>query len=94
MKAKGLGRKLVGFWVTERGTIPRHGYDVYLGEHKVDVVRSGGFAPTLKEAIGTTYLPTHSVQAGTRFLIDCRGKKVPAEVVKLPFYQGGSVKRK
>ena len=84
----------MGFRVTERGTIPRHGYDVYLGEHKVDVVRSGGFAPTLKEAIGTTYLPTHSVQPGTRFLIDCRGKKVPAEVVKLPFYQGGSVKRK
>jgi aminomethyltransferase len=56
-------------------------------------VRSGGFSPTLKHAIGTTYLPTHSVEPGTRFLIDCRGKKVEAEVVKLPFYRG-SVKRK
>jgi hypothetical protein len=33
------------------------------------------------------------VEPGTRFLIDCRGKKVEAEVVKLPFYRG-SVKRK
>src|SRR6185369_14621405 len=51
--------------VIEKGSIPRHGYDVYLGEHKVDVVRSGGFAPTLKEPIGTTYLPTHSIEPGT-----------------------------
>jgi hypothetical protein len=25
--------------------------------------------------------------------IDCRGKKVPAKVVKMPFYQEGSVKK-
>ncbi|HLB38271.1 MAG TPA: glycine cleavage system aminomethyltransferase GcvT [Gemmatimonadales bacterium] len=93
VKAKGVTRKLVGFRPLEKGVIPRHGYDTYLGERKVDIVRSGGFSPTLKHAIGTTYLPTHSVEPGTRFLIDCRGKKVEAEVVKLPFYRG-SVKRK
>jgi len=88
VKAKGVNRKLVGFRTVEKGVIPRHGYEVYLGERKVDVVRSGGFSPTLKQAIGTTYLPTHSVEPGTGFLIDCRGKKVAAEVVKLPFYKG------
>ena len=93
VKAKGVTRKLVGFRALEKGVIPRHGYDVYLGERKVDVVRSGGFSPTLKQAIGTTYLPTHSVEPGTKFLIDCRGKKVQAEVVKMPFHKG-SVKRK
>ncbi|MBI4500261.1 MAG: glycine cleavage system aminomethyltransferase GcvT [Gemmatimonadetes bacterium] len=93
VKRKGPTRKLVGFKMAERGAIPRHGYDVYLGDHKVDVVRSGGFAPTLKEAIGTTYVPTHSAQPGTRILIDCRGKRVPAVVAKLPFYKG-SVKSK
>ena len=88
VKAKGVTRKLVGFRTVEKGVIPRHGYDVYLGERTVDVVRSGGFSPTLKQAIGTTYLPTHSVEPGTQFLIDCRGKKVEAEVVKLPFHRG------
>jgi aminomethyltransferase len=94
VKEKGPTRKLVGFKMAERGAIPRHGYDVYLGEHKVDVVRSGGFAPTLKEPIGTTYLPTHSIEPGTGFLVDCRGKRVPAVVAKMPFYAGGSVRRK
>jgi len=93
VKAKGPTRQLVGFRATEKGVIPRHGYDVYLGEHEVDVVRSGGFSPTLKQAIGTTYLPTHSIEPGTTFLVDCRGKKVTAEVVKMPFHKG-SVKSK
>jgi aminomethyltransferase len=59
----------------------------------VDVVRSGGFSPSLHVGIGTTYLPTHSIEPGTRIEIDARGKRVAAEVVKMPFYTGGSVKR-
>jgi aminomethyltransferase len=67
---------------------------VYLKDRKVDIVRSGGFSPLLKQGIGTTYLPTHSVEPGTQIEMDVRGKRVPAEVVKLPFYTEGSVKRK
>ncbi len=90
----GPRRKLVGFMVPERSAIPRHGYDVYLNGVKVDVVRSGGFSPTLQRGIGTTYLPMHSIDPGTAIEIDCRGKRVEAEVVKMPFYKSGSVKRK
>ncbi len=93
IKAKGPTRRLVGFVGAEQGTIPRQGYDVYLKDHKVEVVRSGGFSPSLKRAIGTTYLPTHSTAPGTRIQIDCRGKRIDAEVVKLPFYRDGSIKR-
>jgi len=92
VKMKGPQRRLVGFRVVDRG-IPRHGYDVYLKDRKVDVVRSGGFSPSLQVGIGTTYLPTHSIEPGTRIEIDARGKRVAAEVVKMPFYTGGSVKR-
>jgi aminomethyltransferase len=76
-----------------KGSIPRHGYDVYLKDQRVDTVRSGGFGPSVGGAIGTTYLPDHSVASGTEIEIDCRGKRVGAEVVKMPFYKGGSVKR-
>ena len=93
VRAKGATRKLVGFVPEERNVIPRHGMDVYLQGRKVDVVRSGGYSPTLKRPIGTTYLPTHSLEPGTTFEIDVRGKRVPACVVKLPFYTGGSVRR-
>ena len=60
IKERGAQRKLVGFTCAAKGAIPRHGYDVYLNDHKVDVVRSGGFSPTLEIGIGTTFLPTHS----------------------------------
>jgi aminomethyltransferase len=93
IKARGVTRKLVGFVPQEPGVIPRHGMDVLLAGRKVDIVRSGGYSPTLKRPIGTTYLPTHSVEPGTGFEIEVRGKRVPAEVVALPFYTGGSVKR-
>lgn len=92
-KTKGVDRKLVGFKGADKKTLPRQGYDVYLGDRGVDTVRSGGFSPSLDTGIGTTYLPTHSAEPGTAIEVDCRGKRVTAEVVKMPFYEGGSVKR-
>jgi len=92
VKVKGPQRRLVGFKCVDRA-IPRHGYDVFLKDRKVDVVRSGGYSPSLQVGIGTTYLPTHSIDPGTRIAIDARGKRVEAEVVKMPFYTSGSVKR-
>ncbi|MSR07180.1 MAG: glycine cleavage system aminomethyltransferase GcvT [Gemmatimonadetes bacterium] len=93
IKEKGVTRKLVGFRMIDRGAIPRHGYDVYLRDTKIDVVRSGGFSPSLKEGIGTTFLPTHSVEPGTRFQVDSRGKRIEAEVVRMPFYRQGSARK-
>lgn len=90
----GPTRKLCGFTVTEKGAIPRHGYDVYLNGHCIDMVRSGGYSPSLNAAIGTTYLPTHSIDPGTKIEIDCRGKRVEAEVAPRPFYRDGSVRSK
>lgn len=93
IKAKGVTRKLVGFVCAEKRAIPRPGADVYLGDHKVDKVRSGGYGPSLDKPIGTTYLPTHSTKPGTTFEIEVRGKRVTAEVVTMPFYKNGSVKK-
>ena len=52
---------------------------------QVDVVRSGTVTPTANCAIGMTYLPAEGAKPGTRFTIDVRGKRAPAEVVALPF---------
>jgi len=93
VKAKGPTRRLVGFVAEAKGVIPRHGMSVFVGDRQVDVVRSGGYSPTLKQGIGTTYLPSHSTAPDTVFEVDVRGKRVPARVVKMPFYTGGSVKR-
>jgi aminomethyltransferase len=93
VKQRGPQRRLVGFRCPDKGAIPRVGFDVYLNGRKVDRVRSGGFSPTLEVGIGTTYLPTHSTEPGTAVEIDVRGRRVAGEVVSLPFYTRGSVKR-
>ncbi|MCU0620359.1 MAG: glycine cleavage system aminomethyltransferase GcvT [Gemmatimonadales bacterium] len=91
-KARGLTRKMVGFRLQGRG-IARHGYPVYLGDNQVDVVRSGAQSPSLGAAIGTTFLPTASATPGTVFHVECRGERIPAEVVKRPFWTRGSARK-
>ena len=84
-KLDGTKRKLVGFKVSEAKTVARHGYPVFLGGAQVDLVRSGTVTPTANAAIGTTYVPKESAKPGVKIEIDIRGKKVEAEVVKMPF---------
>jgi len=84
-KLDGVPRRLVGFKVTEPKTIARHGFPVFLDGTQVDIVRSGTLTPSVNAAIGTTYLPADRARPGTKIEIDVRGKKVTAEVVKLPF---------
>ena len=86
-KLEGVKRRLVGFELAEPRTVARHGYDVYLDGSRVDVVRSGTVTPTANRAIGMTYLPAQHARPGERFEIDVRGKRAPAEVVRLPFVQ-------
>ena len=91
-KAAGVTRQLVGFQLTEKA-IARPGYLVYLDGKEVDKVRSGVMSPSAGAAIGTTFLPVDQAKVGTVFEIDCRGKRVPAEVVKRPFWKEGSAKK-
>ncbi len=91
-KHRGVTRKLVGFRLDGRG-FPRHGYPVYLGGRDVDVVRSGTMSPSLGVAIGTTYLPADAAKPGTRLEVECRGERIPTEVVKRPFYTKGTARK-
>lgn len=91
-KERGVTRKTVGFKLLGRG-IPRHGYPVWHEGKPVDQVRSGGQSPSLGYAIGTTMLPAAVAKIGTKFEVDCRGERIPAEVVKKPFWDKGSVRK-
>ena len=88
-KEQGLTRKLVGFTTAERA-FPRHGYPVYYDGAPSGSVRSGTMSPSLEIPIGTCYLPVAGAKEGTAFEIEIRGKRVPATVVKMPFYKEGS----
>jgi aminomethyltransferase len=92
-KERGVTRKTVGFRLLGRG-IPRHEYPVWWEGRQVDIVRSGGQSPSLGYPIGTTMLPTAGAKIGTKFEVECRGERIPAEVVRRPFWEKGSVRRR
>lgn len=84
---RGLSRRIVGFEMLDRGSA-RHGYPfVDDAGRTIGVCTSGGPSPTLGKAIGLGYLPVESSELGTRFLVDCRGKTLCAQVVATPFYR-------
>ncbi len=92
IKAEGPARKLIGFRVAGRG-IPRPGYPVRLDGEAVDGVRSGTSSPSLGYGIGTCYVPAARAKAGTPIGVEIRGTVHEAEIVKTPFYTGGSLVR-
>jgi aminomethyltransferase len=85
-KANGAPRKLVGFEMVERG-IPRHGYNVLLGDEAVGAVTSGTYAPFLQKSIGLCYLPSARAAVGTDLSVEIRGRRTAARVVPTPFYK-------
>ncbi|HEY2378425.1 MAG TPA: glycine cleavage system aminomethyltransferase GcvT [Gemmatimonadaceae bacterium] len=89
-KEAGIARKLVGFVPDDKRSIARHGYGVFAGAVSSGEVRSGTMSPTLGIPIGTCYLPTAATKEGTALEVDIRGKRVPAKVVKMPFYKEAS----
>ncbi|HET7373784.1 MAG TPA: glycine cleavage system aminomethyltransferase GcvT [Gemmatimonadaceae bacterium] len=88
-KAEGIPKKLVGFTLGDRN-IARHGDPVFAGDRPSGSVCSGTMSPTLGVPIGTCYLPTDVAKEGASFEVEIRGKRVPATVVKPPFYKDAS----
>ena len=86
---QGVAKKLVGFTTSER-SFPRHGYPVFHDGAPSGIVRSGTMSPMLEIPIGTCYLPSAAAGEGTAFEIEIRGKRVPAVVMKMPFYKNAS----
>ena len=84
-KLAGVQRRLVGFKLLEPKMVARHGYQVYVDGMQVGIVCSGTVTPTANAAIGMTYLPAAQASPGSRFVIDVRGKRTEAEVVRMPF---------
>lgn len=77
-------RRLVAFVMEERG-IPRHGYDIYCNDTCVGQVTSGTLSPSLEIGIGTGYVLRDCSKTGQELLIDTRGRKLRAKIVKPPF---------
>lgn len=89
IEAKGdFTRKRVGLKVVGRGVIREH-EEIYVGEKLIGHTTSGTYCPYLGYPIAMALIDINYVEIGTRVDVLVRGRKVEAEVVKLPFYKKG-----
>lgn len=86
-KEKGVGRKLVGFEMIDRG-IPRHDYEIRDAEGKtIGKVTSGTQSPSLQKAIGMGYVDQAYAKPDSEIYVNIRDKAIKAKVVRIPFFK-------
>lgn len=87
-KKEGLKEKLLAYVLSERG-VPRPGSPIYKeGTRGGDTV-SGTFSPSLQKGIGLAYAPISWNNVGSSIEVEIHNKRVPAQVVALPFLKKG-----
>ncbi|MBI1953556.1 MAG: glycine cleavage system aminomethyltransferase GcvT [Candidatus Omnitrophica bacterium] len=81
---EGVRRRLTGFELSGRG-IPRHGCPIFCGGNKTGEVTSGTLLG--ERAIGLGFVEPSAASPGTALEVEIHGRRVPAKVVRLPFYR-------
>ena len=82
-------RKLVCFEMMERA-IPRYDFKILKNDNEIGSVTSGTMSPSLEKGIGLGYVAIPHHTPGTEIMIDIRGRKKAAVIVKPPFYKSGT----
>lgn len=91
-KQQGLARNLIGFFIDEPG-IARNGDTMFAVNadgtpgQPIGLVTSGTKTPTLNRALGMGLVDGQYSEIGTSLMLEVRGKKLLAHVVKKPFYK-------
>lgn len=84
----GVTRRFVAFELAEKA-VPRHGFRIIdpVTSLPIGDVTSGNLSPLLQKGIGLGYVPIRFAEPGSSILIEIRNKRVPAHIVKPPFYK-------
>ncbi|MDE0145302.1 MAG: glycine cleavage system aminomethyltransferase GcvT [Nitrospira sp.] len=82
----GPSRRLVAFELLEKA-VPRHDMKLLAQDKQIGTVTSGNLSPILQKGIGLGYVEPAYAEAGTAFDVEIRGRRIPAQVVTLPFYK-------
>ena len=86
-KARARSRRLCHLTARGRG-VPRAGFAVHEpGGAAVGRLTSGTFSPSLRLGVGMAYLPVELASPGVTLEVDVRGRALPVEVVRRPFYR-------
>ena len=87
-KGRARTRRLCHLVARARG-VPRAGCAVRrpAGGDEVARLTSGGYSPSLRAGIAMAYLPAELASPGVSLEVDVRGRALPVEVVRRPFYR-------
>lgn len=85
-KADGVSRTRIGLVIQDR-SVARANCPIFHDGQQVGTLTSGTMSISLGKPIGMGYVPPYLAAPGTRLEVEVRGKRVPADVVKMPFYQ-------
>ena len=79
-------QRRVGLRALGRG-IPREHQDVYFNGQKVGQTTSGTHCPYIGGPAAMAIIDRACAEVGTKVEVDVRGRRIEAEVVKMPFYK-------
>jgi aminomethyltransferase len=83
---QGITRKRVGIQL-EGKIIARENAKIFKQDQEVGIVTSGSFGPSVGAAVVMGYVNFNYSEVGTSVELEVRGKKYPAKICLLPFYQ-------
>ncbi|MEK7722610.1 MAG: glycine cleavage T C-terminal barrel domain-containing protein, partial [Elusimicrobiota bacterium] len=89
-KAEGVKRRLTG--ITLAGGIPRPGCKIFMDGRQIGELASATYSPTLKKGIGVGYVVPPDLRPGAPLEIEIHGRRLKAEVARVPFYKGAAFK--
>lgn len=92
-KKEGIKRKLVGILVPGK-RIPRHGCKILIEGEQDGIITSGNYSPNIGSSIAMGYISKPYDKEGTKVQIEIRNMVAEGEIIKLPFWKHGTIKKK
>ena len=88
----GPRKRLVGIETDDARSIARQGYKLFRDGREAGIVTSGTTGPSIGRPIAMAYLASGEISppaspAGGTVEVEIRSRRVPASIVKLPFYR-------
>lgn len=86
-RENGAARKRVGIKLTGKGIAREHAEIIGSDGQKIGELTSGGFSPTLNEAIGQGYIENTELPVGSEIFVRVRGRDIAGVIAAMPFVQ-------
>lgn len=87
-KLMGISKRLVGIVLKDKGILrpQMNVYETTNIDTPLGILTSGSFSPVLNKGIGLARIKMND---GASCWVDIRGKRMPADIIKLPFVKAG-----